>query len=455
VTFSSRLQLARRSIYLGLALGAFACGPDDAKDDGNTAENNSTPTSNNQTSGNNTTAGNQTTSENSTTPAENNTSVNHTSANNQTSDNATTPAGNMDPMMSEEVQAYLGLMNRLHEFSCERHSCETDPFAFTGQSERYASVEECVTLSNEALLESAWFERATLGLESGAFTYDAGHLSRCVATLDGWLQAPDICAVEDWVDDLLRCQNIFHGALQEETACAFDIECQEGLFCMEGDQRGACTGECQRRHDDPAWCGDTYCDPFTSYCFKETETCEVFEPLGAVCQDVGACGLDASCEEDMENPGQRYCAENNSLAQGDSCSTDSACGQGLRCSFQGICEPRPAQTITEQAAGEPCNNDPVDSLRCDEGLVCADYLFDSTAGMFQGTCASPRAAGEACTHTSDCEAGLTCSGATFDTAMSGECVNIIPSGEACARDIECATGACDSGVCAPLMGCGP
>ncbi|MFY0562530.1 hypothetical protein ACN28E_01700 [Archangium lansingense] len=103
---------------------------------------------------------------------------------------------------------------------------------------------------------------------------------------------------------------------------------------------------------------------------------------------------------------------------GDRCDADTACPEGLACSFpppprsgpvedpQGVCD------YPLKAEGEPCSQ----AAECQTALTCSNHFTPNTR---YGQCVPKHGLGEACFQDRDCAAG-TCEGAD-ENGLGGTC----------------------------------
>ncbi|MEJ7733898.1 MAG: hypothetical protein WKG00_32480 [Polyangiaceae bacterium] len=110
-----------------------------------------------------------------------------------------------------------------------------------------------------------------------------------------------------------------------------------------------------------------------------------------------------------------------SVAEGDPCSDDLQCAEGLSC-HDGLCS-----ASCPGMLGQTCGGG---------APACALYL---TCDAATATCADGPGLGESCAF-NECMAGLYCDG--------GSCLQAKPIGEACFNYRECESRVCDAGACA-------
>lgn len=187
---------------------------------------------------------------------------------------------------------------------------------------------------------------------------------------------------------------------------------------------------------------------------------------------VGNLPVDSPCGHSLECAGDAYCyVEANCVArcvanvgEGGECPDPfgRGCQKGLACSARGAC-------ITPKASGEACeSSNECQSDLCDEGR-CAEpfgYLVQELAEpclrtyhcapdlyCAENTCQPKKQVGDPCqTVAEPCAMEAFCNNELGDGY--GVCVERIPIGERCETNTECTTTLCADGVCQARSGLG-
>jgi hypothetical protein len=214
---------------------------------------------------------------------------------------------------------------------------------------------ECCGASAESLADLCASE-VTASLRRGAVTVDGAAVDRCGAETArdlegcGWVapQPPPLPAA---------CRVLVQGTLAAGASCRSSLECREGLFC-----RGAgpeTPGTCAR----PA--------PARTRCEVPADNLASYVRAG----------------DDPRHPAcDGLCIKGECLPfapAGASCASSSGCVPGLHC-VVGVCQDRELPKVGEACAGR---------TSCGAGAFCQD-----------GRCRPQKAAGEACTLSSECRA---------------------------------------------------
>ncbi|TXD34848.1 hypothetical protein FRC96_12370 [Lujinxingia vulgaris] len=215
------------------------------------------------------------------------------------------------------------------------------------------------------------------------------------------------------------CRTAMAGQASAGDACINLQDCASGLRCdYSYEQDAPCYGTCV----DPAVadaCGnDGICDEATSYCDRS--------------------GTEPECVD--------YEVGDECTEGGGECAEDFVCVRGY-CQFDYAPEP-----INLAGEGETCSQ--FDQTFCLPGLTCQT----SAANGSVSTCERPRAAGEVCIQTSDCEAGLRCGEQDGGPSICGA---LLPLGEPCQESGECESSYCfydyevtgEHGTCAERQIC--
>ena len=166
--------------------------------------------------------------------------------------------------------------------------------------------------------------------------------------------------------------------------------CDVGLYC----HREACPGTCTPTPAIGEACNGSPNGPIV-LCNQEEARCEQMGPQGT-CVALNEVASGGECSPGDKCPEGEACIDhdanfmtNNTCAtprtQGESCSSEADCEEGLACDGDGKCGPLPK-------LGEECHG------ACEGGAYC-DY------SSFPGTCTAPKAEGETCQLPGDCESG--------------------------------------------------
>jgi hypothetical protein len=148
-------------------------------------------------------------------------------------------------------------------------------------------------------------------------------------------------------------------------------------------------------------------------------TCQPQKCLGQVLLEDGGCGS-------WPTP--------QLVSLGGSCTANSPCQEGMRCS-EGVC------VLARAKEGEACDQSFVTERWCQEGLVC-----------LQGRCARGAAPGEACSRDLACQVDAFCGSDGGCVLAATEARSLPPSaGSTCAADLDCVNGLvtlrCEAGRC--------
>lgn len=229
-------------------------------------------------------------------------------------------------------------------------------------------------------------------------------------------------------DDTGLCQPL----LAEDSACADDGQCEDGLFCEGADSLAdpPVLGTCA---PIPAAVADRQpCDPAADVCAQLCSTCRPESAGGpTLCLDRGAAG--AYCEDDDACRNGFACDlgtnECTALPPSELPGLGEACDPNEGCD-EGFCA---GGSCVEGNDGDPC--DP-DYLECADDNIC---VVVGTAG----TCNAPPAVGEACLE-EQCAADAFCN-------ASGQCEALRGAGDEC--DLENNGAECVSGTCLQSSTC--
>ena len=281
------------------------------------------------------------------------------------------------------------------------------------------------------------------GVDSGALEYDPVSAQACLDALEA---LDDPCTFEDAFQTLdVACAEVFTGVRAQGEACAFDVECGEGLRCASGEDL-ACGRTCEPEES----CGGQTCGEGTQCVvfFGRREQCEPVVELGEECNGDWECAGDAQCLRVAPDP-VGLCTARGVQGQDEPCDGDDFfCAQGL------VCDGRKNTCFAPRAAlmgdeGDACSVP--DGEFCALGLTC---LFDDVDPFSRaGECGAPRAQGEACAFESECEDELSCLGVDYATRTRGECGRLLADGEVCVSGFDCISNVCTDGACG-LGACG-
>jgi hypothetical protein len=167
---------------------------------------------------------------------------------------------------------------------------------------------------------------------------------------------------------------------------------------------------------------------------------------GDACTLDEECGAALFCDESRSCPG----ACTPLLSEGQSCSDNDACQNGLSCSNGACSKPIAAQFVA--AEGEACNPDPARAEYCKSGLSCALTGISSgpSGAQVAFTCEKPPTDGSC--HVGipeECPSGQYCEGTTG--SVTGTCKLLPTIGAPCARHFPNDTTA--QAVCPPNSVC--
>jgi len=209
-------------------------------------------------------------------------------------------------------------------------------------------------------------------------------------------------------------------------ACADDVACSPGLFCVEGvcrsgDTGSACTNSSQC--DQSYWC--------------DTDTCQPDVGPGAPCVEDEQCPSPESClGDDLEGGTGGTCGRTDGL--GDACDT--------------TCFGFPCLQVMPTVLGE-CVEPAGENESCAE--VACHASFDCSDG--DELCVPMGGLGAPCTGTSgQCRIGHFCD-TEVNGVPEGECDLPRPAGASCIADRHCASGICNeiALMCEDFPGCFP
>jgi hypothetical protein len=245
------------------------------------------------------------------------------------------------------------------------------------------------------------------------------------------------CWEECWWEEAESCNNPVGG----DQACASDVECSEGLVCVNN--------LCQRRStDDQGQAGLCQACESNADCVGEDAKCLLLNESGGSAELV--CGR--SCSSNADCPGGFECLQLD--ANNSQCLPEKN-GDGVR-----TCGTTPdleCTTAQDCAAGESCVNNECEppegsecqvDADCGAGDVCRS--FDCVAETEpECTDRSDCASGEVCLDGS-CEAGTESCVFSSECSDDGKCING-QCQSVCSSDADCATNeSCRNGVCRVL-----
>lgn len=132
--------------------------------------------------------------------------------------------------------------------------------------------------------------------------------------------------------------------------------------------------------------------------------------------------------------GEGLCVQGNTVNKGEACDFNKICAKGLIC------------VLSSGSAGTCYQRCTLDALQCSSGEFC--YLVHSKNGACLQGQAGQKAAGEACTRTTECATGLVC---FVPLNQNGRCAALCdtthpcPQGKSCVelKDAPKGSGACD------------
>lgn len=281
-------------------------------------------------------------------------------------------------------------------FECPEKQNPEVMLAFSGFSDQ----QSCEAFLNESeALGSGNYDGLVEAAEDGRVTYSADEAEACLEDFD---EATEECVAFEKIDlSTGACDSVFEGDKEEGDACLISEECADGE-CVPQSDPDICYGACEP--SDGAGEGES-CMP-------------------------GDCNADEglSCSSAQ---GDGECVANQSIGEGEACSQTIQCEGGLHCMEQECTQPD-APSEDGDACGFGDNSEV-----CAGGLTCQDLTIDQQTGSVEGVCGSPLQEGDACLAPSECERGLFCEGADFETGQEGECAPITEVGAACGNDEEC------------------
>lgn len=266
-----------------------------------------------------------------------------------------------------------------------------------------------------------------LGFGAGRVEVDAAAVDACAADIEGRACNPatpdsaEYCVPTPPIDygDACDARTILVGQQQLGEACTQDVqvECAEGLTCIEYGETGVCI-EALAEGDS---CFTDYQCPYDLVCDFTDGTCATPSGFGEPCTftnpDDPRPGTEAQrCEQGLVcDPGTNTCSTDTCIV-GAGCNENRDCPQGSFC-VQYECGP-----LHEVGEG------------CYEHEDCASELCDFDTQ----TCTTTRAVGAQCSNDDVCESG-------YCDFSNGQCAASVANGSPCPSndDSQCADGWCD------------
>lgn len=234
-------------------------------------------------------------------------------------------------------------------------------------------------------------------------------------------------------------EEIAQAYFAEESCCADDSPCQDGLFC-NGREACNCWGECEP--PDPTYnpCYDG--DPCTSdLCDEASDRCP-HTPLpgpGCPCSTAADCDDSNQCTVDVCDAGSARCTYTPSACDdGNICTTDT-CDPLTGCAHTGI--PGCCTTDADCVDPDPCYRgvcnrvtgncsrtaQPLGTACASDGNVCTNDVCNGS-----GTCTHPGTPGVACDDGLGCTTSSVCTAAGLCTGSGNPCIDTLPcTGDVC------------------------
>ncbi|MDD9934528.1 MAG: hypothetical protein OXT09_13040 [Myxococcales bacterium] len=344
------------------------------------------------------------------------------------------------------------LTARLTALECERTPSCFAPYRAAGLIQGADLRGRECTSHTPARIEQTLIDPLARSIEAGRVVYHPEHLDACLEA-DEARSCQELSATPD------ACLMAFEGQVQVAGRCTLSYDCAGDAFC-EGDQLFGdmalerCPWRCRARLSEgmpcerPIECArglrcrDPNFDPLSGgvpnpVCLPpaaEDESCHGFHCAEGLTCAGGADGLRCRPFE-------------AAAAEGDSCTDELHCENGLGC--QSDIEPTVQPTggvagiCQAETEGTLCSRD----VACDLSQVCACDVPDCSAGP--PTCQPFPAEGEPCATTLPrilaCGRGLICN------PSDGRCMAPRAPGEGCNDTLECGVGVC-RGRCTSLGG---
>lgn len=305
--------------------------------------------------------------------------------------------------------------------------------------------QSCVGMFSKVIADGEFslLEEAVAG---GKVSYHPEHVETCLAAL-----REKRC---DLFTSRLtpECDQTILGTVELGGACSLDFECaSSNAFCQTD---GMCPGACAALLAEDTPCAeDDHCQDGL-VCDAGLKTCRSPAQLGEACQgDDPECGAGLLCwfngeQEDREcihaetalaaDPGAAC-----DIATGALCTVGNHCVLALGASTQELTQVCEGEVLS----GAPCGRAFPD--QCPGGEYCS--VTESSNGQnLRGTCTPLPPAGSPCLEDSEmrvCSAGTAC--------VEGTCETRVRLNDSCSGDDACYSGACDAGVCVPDVSCLP
>lgn len=278
---------------------------------------------------------------------------------------------------------------------------------------RFADKQACLDGAADLLDINTSDPETEAAIEAGRAEFNSAKANECLSAVDQMMAScPAVGALQTTIETG-ACAEIITPKQAEGDPCNGDDECVSG-FC-DYSSTSECYGTCAPA-PQKAGAGES-CDQLD---------CET----GLICASEG------------QQSTSYVCIQPNSRQDGEACEFGmNMCADGLVCGTSGTC----GQPPSYQSSGGDCD---LSDTFCEPGTVCADLT--QTASGASGTCSAPKAQGEDCRQTFQCQPGLYC-----DTSQSatGTCAALKAEGDACEDSEECSANLyCDSGQCADSSG---
>lgn len=244
-------------------------------------------------------------------------------------------------------------------------------------------------------------------LEDGEVAFDEEGARECIDQLQEGREE-DSC----WMPPaplLEACLDPLDGQVEPGEECSGDLGCVSRRCEAIPVDEDTCEYECAEMPELFEE-GDS-CNPVSS-----SEICDPSE--GLACESLG--------------DGVYECLLIGAHGEGESCSADKLCGEGL------LCDARECAEVSTSSLGEDCRTDG-DSVPCKADLIC----LPDDGSFGEGECVEAASEGEACESNRECELDLYCD------VQNQECaVPDAQEGDSCSSGGECVDGLyCDMGSC--------
>jgi hypothetical protein len=275
----------------------------------------------------------------------------------------------------------------------ERASCENLVYC-----KAVPDLDTCLATS---FAERSWRTKAmTDAVAAGEVVIDQDAVDSCLE----WTGRKS-CTFDFSDDPRARaCMEMYEGQLAAGAACVLQSQCGPGLHCALPDTckpgEACCAGTCAELPELPALpavgedCSETFACANGAWCHvKEDNTgvCEALGKEGQPCPDLTACELDLVCDLPLGGT-DGTCVR--PAATGAACSPDAF---GACASLYDFCDAESRTCNAPKAAGEACAS----SGECQVWTVC-----------LAGKCTAGGLVGEACSAEHRCQGELRCEGGT-------------------------------------------